>query len=59
MKNFFLNVLSTIIAFVLISIGVYAIDERKKKILNEIKKEKEIQDDLDILSKRSTKKKES
>ena len=59
MKNFFLNVLSTIIAFVLISIGVYAIDERKKKILNEIKKEKEIQDDLDILSKKSTKKKES
>lgn len=60
MKNFFANIISTIIAFILISLGVYAIDEMKKKRKKKEKElEKEFEEDLEVVNKKSSKKKGS
>lgn len=61
MKNFFANIISTIIAFILISIGVYAVDETEKKRKRKEKDldEKEINEDLEVVNKKSSKKKGS
>lgn len=60
MKNFFANIFSTIIAFILISLGVYAVDEMEKKRKRKEKDfEKDIEEDLDIVNKKSSKKKGS
>ena len=61
MKNFFLNVLATFIAFVMLWIGVHISDERAKKKEKEEEKKfkKEVKDDLEVLKKRESKKKGS
>ena len=52
MKNFFLNIISSLIAFVLISLGVYAVEERRKTIMEAIEFEKKQKKELELLKKR-------
>ena len=57
MKNFFANIFSTIIAFILISLSVFAVDEIEKKRKEDL--EKDIYEDLEVVNKKSSKKKGS